>query len=171
MTIALSIQTVDGKPVFVGESTGNYNTYSGYSNSISISADYTAYIARIATALETIATQQTTIATQQTTIATQQTTIATATSNISTQQTTIADKQTAMETYQKKMKELSEGAGLHVIGPYELLGLLGYVPTIIENKLLKDIQKIDRVEFAKRVQELKSTLSYLQGLIGTPFSF
>lgn len=164
MTIALSIQTVDGKPVFVGESTGYYNTYSGYSNSISISADYTAYISRIATALETIATQQTTIATQQTTIAT-------ATSNISTQQTTIADKQTAMETYQKKMKELSEGAGLHVIGPYELLGLLGYVPTIIENKLLKDIQKIDRVEFAKRVQELKTTLSYLQGLIGTPFSF
>jgi uncharacterized coiled-coil protein SlyX len=154
-----SIQNIDGKPVFVA-----IDNYGGGYGSISIAADYTAYLARIATALETIATQQTTIATQQTTIATQQTTIA-------TQQTTIALKQTAMETYQKKMKELSEGEGLHVIGPFEILGLLGYLPQILDRQIVKDIQKLDPIEFSKRIQELKDTLRYVTDRIGRPWSW
>ena len=48
-------------------------------------------------------------------------------SNISLKQTTIADKQTAMETYQKKIKELGESNGIHVVGPWEWLGMSSIV--------------------------------------------
>ena len=65
------------------------------------------------------------ISLKQTTIAEKQTTIA-------EKQTTIAEKQTAIETYQKKMKELGEGPGIHFIGPYEVFGLVSIYRMMIE---------------------------------------
>ena len=51
---------------------------------------------------------------------------------IAEKQTTIAEKQTAIETYQKKMKELGEGPGIHFIGPYEVFGLVSIYRMMIE---------------------------------------
>jgi hypothetical protein len=51
---------------------------------------------------------------------------------IAEKQTTIAEKQTAMETYQKKLKELGEGDGIHFIGPYEIFGLVSIYRMMIE---------------------------------------
>ena len=45
---------------------------------------------------------------------------------------TIASKLTAIETYQKKMKELGEGPGIHFIGPYEVFGLVSIYRMMIE---------------------------------------
>ena len=53
---------------------------------------------------------------------------------------TIASKLTAIETYQKKMKELGEGPGIHFIGPYEWLGFIPSYINYIEKGELLDIE-------------------------------
>jgi len=71
---------------------------------VAVAIDYTTYYDRIATALETIATQTTTVA-----------------SNLG-----------EIEAHQQKLRELGEGPGIHVIGPWEWVGLSSIV------KLLQD---------------------------------
>ena len=51
---------------------------------------------------------------------------------MATNSTTMATKLTAIETYQKKMKELGEGPGIHFIGPYEVFGLVSIYRMMIE---------------------------------------
>jgi hypothetical protein len=51
---------------------------------------------------------------------------------MATNSTTMATKLTAIETYQKKMKELGEGDGIHFIGPYEIFGLVSIYRMMIE---------------------------------------
>ena len=138
---------LDGTNVVVGYGTVNiasYNapippatqgttTYSTQDAVVDVEIDYSSFYGRIATALETIATQVTTIATQATTIAAQTTIVA-------TQTTTVASKQTAMETYQKKLKELGETTGIHVVGPYDWLGLINVYKSLIEQGNIADTQ-------------------------------
>ena len=151
--MAISITNPNSRPVVTAQQTGIGE------DGVSIAIDYTTYYDRIATALETMATQTTTIATQTTTIATQTTTIATRLTAIATdidtiasnsttikdkqttiaeKQTTIAEKQTAMETYQKKLKELGEGVGIRVIGPYEVFGMISIYRLLIEQAKILD---------------------------------
>ena len=137
--MAISITNPNSRPVVTAQQTGIGE------DGVSIAIDYTTYYDRIATALETMATQTTTIATQTTTIATQTTTIATRLTAISTDidtiasnSTTIKDKQTAMETYQKKLKELGEGSGIRVIGPYEVFGMISIYRLLIEQAKILD---------------------------------
>ena len=145
---------LDGTNVVVGYGTVNiasYNapippatqgttTYSTQDAVVDVEIDYSSFYGRIATALETIATQVTTIAAQTTTIATQSTTIAAQTTIVATQTTTVASKQTAMETYQKKLKELGETTGIHVVGPYDWLGLINVYKSLIEQGNIADTQ-------------------------------
>jgi hypothetical protein len=58
--------------------------------------------------------------------------MATNSTTMATNTTTIASKLTAIETYQKKMKELGEGPGIHFIGPYEVFGLVSIYRMMIE---------------------------------------
>jgi hypothetical protein len=124
----------------LGSINGTLSTVSGNSTTI------TTLLGRVATALETIATNSTTLATNSTTVATNSTTLATnsttlATNSttIATNSTTVATKLTAIETYQKKMKELGEGPGIHFIGPYEVFGLVSIYRMMIEQaKILEN---------------------------------
>ena len=116
-----------------------YGNISTYLNQVreelaDINVDTTASAARlllIATSLGTMATNSTTMATNSTTMATNSTTMAT---NI----TTIASKLTAIETYQKKLKELGEGSGIRVIGPYEVFGMISIYRLLIEQAKILD---------------------------------
>jgi hypothetical protein len=109
-----------------------YGNISTYLNQVreelaGINVDTTASAATlllIATSLGTIATNSTTMATNSTTMAT----------NI----TTIATKLTAIETYQKKMKELGEGPGIRVVGPYEVFGMISIYRLLIEQAKILD---------------------------------
>ena len=102
-----------------------YGNISTYLNQVreelaDINVDTTASAARlllIATSLGTMATNSTTMAT-----------------NI----TTIASKLTAIETYQKKMKELGEGPGIHFIGPYEVFSMISIYRLLIEQAKILD---------------------------------
>lgn len=82
-----------------------------------IAIDYSAYYASIASSLETMATNSTAILEKL---------------NI------IAEKQTAMETYQKKLKELGEGEGIHVISPYELFSFITTYRILVEEGRLME---------------------------------
>ena len=158
--MALTTTNPNSRPIVTTETSA--------ATGVSIAIDYTTYYDRIATALETIATnstaiknslaaidtdfdtlktqlttiadQSTTIATQATTLATQTTTIATQTTTLASQTTTSASKHTAMETYQKKLKELGEGTGIHVVGPYDYLGLINVYKSLIEQGNIADTQ-------------------------------
>lgn len=107
--MAITLTNPNNRPVVTGESV---------SEGVSVAIDYTSYYERIATALETLATNSTAIKT--------------AVETIATQQTTIAVKQTAMETYQKKLKELGEADGIHVVGPYEWLSMYSIYRLLVE---------------------------------------
>jgi hypothetical protein len=119
------------------------NTLSTVSGNITT---ITTLLGRVATALETIATKSTTlatnsttVATNSTTVATNSTTVATNSTTVATNSTTVATKLTAIETYQKKMKELGEGPGIHFIGPYEVFGLVSIYRMMIEQaKILEN---------------------------------
>ena len=65
-------------------------------------------------------------------IATSLGTMAANSTTMATNSTTMATKLTAIETYQKKMKELGEGPGIHFIGPYEVFGLVSIYRMMIE---------------------------------------
>ena len=130
--MAITITNPNSRPVVTAEPSGVGE------DGVSIAIDYTTYYDRIATALETIATQTTTIATQTTTIATRLTAISTDIDTIASNSTTIKDKQTAMETYQKKLKELGEGVGIRVIGPYEVFGMISIYRLLIEQAKILD---------------------------------
>ena len=105
-----------------------------------LAIDYSDYYKRIAVSAETLATNSTAIKDSIAAIDTKLGTIATQTTTIATQTTTIASKQTAMETYQKKLKELGEGTGIHVVGPYDYLGLINVYKSLIEQGNIADTQ-------------------------------
>ena len=178
MATRVEKQTVDGTEVVVGYGVVNIASYSApvppattgtttYTTQdavVDVEIDYSSYYERIATAAETIATQITTLATQVTTIATQATTTATNT-------TIIADKQTAMETYQKKMKELGEGDGIHVISPFELFSFVtSYRNLIEEGKILKwrEAEPTDK-DVAKALNDLGKYIEKVRNNIPRSF--
>jgi hypothetical protein len=106
----MALQPIILSETIVGEDSSNPLNVVYHEESGHIVIDYSKYYERIATALETIVTQT----------------------------TTIADKQTAMETYQKRIKELSEGEGIHMISPFELFSFVtSYRSLIEEGRILK----------------------------------
>lgn len=132
---------------------------------ISVAIDYTEYYERIATALETIATNSATIASSISSIETDIDIMTDNSTTIKDKQTTIADKQTAMETYQKKLKELGEDRGIHVVGPYEWLGLLSIYRLLIEQgKILDETENVDQTKVAESLQAVTQYLNKINGL-------
>ncbi len=101
----------------------------------SITVDYTAFVERAVTALETIASNST---------------------SIKNSLETISNKQTAIEAYIKRLKELGETTGIHMIGPYEKFGLISIYKLLIEEG---KILELDKVSDAKR-DEAYRTLQY-----------
>jgi hypothetical protein len=96
-----------------------------------------------------------------------QSTIATGTTGILAQETIIADKQTAIETYQKKLKELGEGAGIHVISPNELFGFIKLYQLLIEQgKILDEGDKVSDAQQANAKAKIKELAGKVQSLIG-----
>jgi hypothetical protein len=106
----MALQPVILSETIVGEDSSNPLNVVYHEQSGHIVIDYSKYYERIATALETLATQT----------------------------TTIAEKQSAIETYQKKLKELGEGEGIHTLSPYELFSFVtSYRSLIEEGRILK----------------------------------
>ena len=106
----MSLQQHILSETIVGEDSSNSLNVIYHDVSGNIAIEYSKYYERIAVALETIATQT----------------------------TTIADKQTAIETYQKRLTELGEGEGIHIISPFELFSFVtSYRSLIEEGRILK----------------------------------
>ena len=108
-------------------------TVNGTTNtSIAIAYDYSPYYERIATSLETIATQVTALTTQTTIIATQSVTLASQTTIIATNTTAISNTLSDIEGHQQKVRELAEGTGIRMIGPYDVFGMVSIYRLLIE---------------------------------------
>ena len=109
--MAITITNPNSRPVVTAQQSGIGE------DGVSIAIDYTTYYDRIATALETMATHTTTIATQTTTIA-----------------TTI----TSIESHQNKLRQLGEGPGIHIIGAYDVFGMITLYRLLIEQAKILD---------------------------------
>ena len=138
--MALTTTNPNSRPIVTTETSA--------ATGVSIAIDYTTYYDRIATALETIATnstaiknslaaidtdfdtlktQLTTIADQSTTIATQATTLAAQTTTLAAQTTTIATQQTTMAAKLTALEARAADQGIHIVGPWEWLGMSSIV--------------------------------------------
>ena len=147
----------------VATSSTDYSTV--YSNIATYLNQAKEELAEIDTDTTSLATTLLLIANSLATMATNSTTIATNTTNISDQQTIIAEKQTAMETYQKKLKELGEGAGIHAIGPYEAWGNIATYKFLIEQaNILKQTTTASKKEQAEALQVVSAYLEKLNNV-------
>ncbi len=98
----------------------------------SATADYGSVYSNISTYLNQVREELADIDVDTTASAATLLLIATSLGTMATNTTTIASKLTAIETYQKKMKELGEGPGIHFLGPYEKFGLVSIYRMMIE---------------------------------------
>jgi hypothetical protein len=138
--------------------------------------DYTTAISNITTELNDIDTDTTSmavqivaIATALVTLATNSTTLATNSTTLATNSTTIATKLTAIETYQKKLKELGETTGIHVVGPYDWLGLINVYRSLIEQGGIADTQ--GNVSSAKQAEAIALVNAYIARIQAFPTGF
>lgn len=138
--------------------------------------DYTEYLSRLATALETIAENSTTDTTSLETVATKLGTISLDGANIKVDigdidasLATVASKMTEIEKYQKKLKELGEGPGIHMIGPYEWFNLISIYRLLLEQgKILDDSENAS----PERIKDALAKVStYISKIGKLPTSF
>jgi ABC-type uncharacterized transport system fused permease/ATPase subunit len=120
-------------------------------------ADYTEVLNRLAVSAESIAASMAVVATNSTAI--------------KNSLSTISEKQTSIETYQKKLKELAEGEGVHVISPLEYVGFVTtYRRLIEEGTILKwrDTEVSDK-DVSKALNDLGKYLDKIQRNIPKAF--
>jgi hypothetical protein len=111
-------------PYYTADTITTVPSFGGDVTSTDIAFDYSAHLTSIATSLAVIATNTSTIAVNTTLMA--------------ANSTTVAEKVTAMETYQKRLKELGEGKGIHVVGPWEWIGLISIYRLLVEEGKILD---------------------------------
>ena len=113
-----------------------------------IAFDFSPFLDRIATALETIATKSTSI----------DTTLA----SIKTDLDTLATNSTTV-------KNLATGHGIHTVGPYDWLGLINVYRSLIEQGSITDIN--GNVSEAQQTAALALVESYITKIQNFPTSF
>ena len=122
-----------------------------------IVVDYTALLNRLALSAENIASSLETMAANSTAI--------------KTSLETITEKQTAIETYQKKLKELAEGEGIHMLSPLEFVGFITTYRRLIEEGTIlqwRDSETSDK-EISKALNDLGKYLDKIQRNIPRAF--
>jgi ribosomal protein RSM22 (predicted rRNA methylase) len=112
-------------PEPAAESTPTYDYGTVYGN-------ISTYLNQVREELADINVDTTAAAASLGTMATNSTTMATNSTTMATNITTIASKLTDIETYQKKMKELGEGPGIHIVGAYDVFQMVSIYKLLIE---------------------------------------
>jgi hypothetical protein len=74
-----------------------------------------------------------------------------------------------METYQKKLKELGEGPGIHFIGPYDWIGIVALYKLLIEEGDILDVT--NDVSTEKVAEALAKVNGYLEKIKEMPSEF
>jgi hypothetical protein len=113
-----------------------------------IAFDFSPFFDRMATALETIATNSTTISTTLT--------------NIKTDLDTLATNSTTV-------KNLATGHGIHMVGPYDWLGLINVYRSLIEQGNITDTN--GNVSEAQQAAALALVESYITKIQNFPTNF
>ena len=134
--------------------------------------DYGSVYTTIANQLASIDTDTTGLAATLVLIAASLSTMAGNSTTIATNLTTLAEKLTAIETYQKKVKELAEGEGVHMISPLEYVGFItSYRRLIEEGKILswRDEKTLDDKNISKSLNDLGKYLEKIQNNIPKAF--
>lgn len=119
--------------------------------------DYTSSYSAILSELNDIDIDTTALAASVVLIATSLATIATNSTTVATNSTTVAEKMTAIETYQKKIKELGEGPGIHMVGPYDWLSFISaYIYYVNKGEILKTDENASPADVTRALDELRT---------------
>lgn len=119
--------------------------------------DYGSVYSNIYTALSNIDADTTPMAATLALIATSLATLATNSTTLATNSTTLASDSTVM-------KNLAEGSGIHFIGPYDYIGLIGVYKSLIEEgSILKPatVQKSATKVATSKITEYLNAISSL----------
>lgn len=135
-------------PYYTADTITTVPALGGSVTSKDIAFDYSAHLTSIATSLAVIATNTSTIAVNTTLMA--------------ANSTTVAEKVTAMETYQKRLKELGEGKGIHVVGPWEWVGMIAIYRLLVEEgKVLDKTLDVTDEQMAEAMAKVNGYLAKL----------
>ena len=140
-----------------------YGNISTYLNQVrgelaDINVDTTA----IATSLGTMATNSTTMATQTTAIATS---LGYDSTTISGLLGSLVQAIENVEKHQQRMRELAEGTGIHMVGPYDWLGLISsYIYYVNKGEILKTDENLSEADIARAFAELKTYFDKIKTL-------
>jgi len=134
--------------------TPSYST-NGINSNTGIAFDFSPFFDRMATALETIATKSTNIDNTLSTISTTLTNIKTDLDTLSTNSTIV--------------KNLATGHGIHMVGPYDWLGLINVYRSLIEQGNISDTG--GNVSQAQQAAALALVESYITKIQNFPTSF
>ena len=137
--MALTTTNPNSRPIVTTETSAT--------TGVSIAIDYTTYYDRIATALETIATNSTAIKNSLAAIDTDFDTLKTQLTTIAEQSTTIATLQTTMAAKLTALEARAADQGIHIVGPWEWLGMSSIVK-------LYDEKGVDYNTLKARVEQI-----------------
>jgi hypothetical protein len=132
-TLLPNVDNPPGQASVIGDNTGTALDYSSHLDRVVTALEQMALsLALIYDKIDNISEKTDIIAASQASITSSQSTIADRQTTIANQQTIIANKQALIETYQKRLKELSEGSGHHIVGPYEWLSMAAIYRIFVE---------------------------------------
>ncbi len=113
----------------------------------SITVDYTAFVERAVTALETIASNSTSIKNSLNTIE----------NSVNSGSTNLLSVLSDIQSYQQRLKELGETTGIRIKSPYETFGMISIYKLLVEEG---KILELDKVSDAKRDEAYRKLQYY-----------
>jgi hypothetical protein len=118
--------------LYTAEKTTTIPDAGGSVTTTDIEFDYSEHLDRIVTALEQMSLSIAHIADKIDNISDKVTSIAGSQTSIAGSQTSIAGSQASIESYQEIIKNLAEGSGMHIKGPYEWLSMAAIYRIFVE---------------------------------------
>jgi hypothetical protein len=80
----------------------------------------------------------------------------------------IQTHQQGIESHQQRMRELAEGTGIHMVGPYDWLGLVSsYIYYVNKGEILKTDENLSEADIARAFAELKTYFDKMKTLPST----
>lgn len=144
---------------------GNTSILRENQSSVDFEIDYTDLVARLATALESLADSTSSLAESTASIATNVETITQKISSIDTSMSTVASKISSMESHSSDIRNLAVGPGIHMISPYEWVGLASLYKMLIEQgQILNSGGAVSQEEQEKAFSRLSAYLSKISNL-------
>jgi hypothetical protein len=136
---------------------------------VGVAYNYGSHYSSIASSLAIIANNSSTVAINTKTMAEKLTAMTEMLGHIESYQQSMSNSEASMEQHQNRMKNLAEGKGIHVIGPYDWVGLISIYKLLVEEAHVLDTT--NKASDANIVEAAKVLNEYLAKINSLPTNF